>query len=62
MMLLHTSVNVLPDLGFTNYENIFPLFYIFMLILGFVFVIKDKMWRKLGDVSLNNNIFGSFRT
>jgi membrane protease YdiL (CAAX protease family) len=61
IMLLHTSINVLPDLDFTYYENIFPFLYIFMLILGIVFLLKDKMWRKFSNVSLNNNIFCSFR-
>ena len=35
-LLLHTSVNVLPDVGFSNYERTMLLFVLFVVIVSFI--------------------------
>ena len=42
-ILLHTSVNVLPDLGFSNYEKTMGLFTLAIIIVSFVLLRAHRM-------------------
>lgn len=42
-LFLHTSVNILPDLGFKNYENSILLMTLLLYIAAFVFAVRPEM-------------------
>ncbi len=45
-LFLHTSVNILPDFGFSNYEEALVVLWIFMVFLAVVLAVFSREFRK----------------
>lgn len=46
-LLLHSGINIIPALGFSNYEIIFSFVIVIQLIIAVVIIIGDKTFREM---------------
>jgi membrane protease YdiL (CAAX protease family) len=44
-ILLHTSINIIPDLGFSNYDRSMIIFFILMAISALVVAVSSRGFR-----------------